>query len=206
VEVLPNFLDERFGMNSNASPISGQGYSLLSVGGPSHAKGTDVLLQALARMSGPVRLSVVGQGAELPFFQRMAQELGVAKRVRWLGALAPEGMSAVYQAADALVLPSRGETFGMVLIEALAHGKPVIATLCGGPEDIVHAGNGLLVPVADAQALAAAMEHMRSACSRFDPNALRADVLGRFGAVAAAARLESWYRSLIDGFQTHGRR
>jgi len=199
VQVLPNFIDEGFGTLAPAAQPSCEEFSLLSVGGPSHAKGTDVLLQAFALLPGSVRLTVVGQSAELPFFQRMARSLGVADRVRWPGALPHDQVSAAYRAADVFVLPSRGETFGMVLIEALANGKPLIATRCGGPDDIVHAGNGLLVPVDDAQALAAAMKQMRNAYRSFDPGALRADALSRFGVASVACRFESWYRGRLDG-------
>ena len=89
----------------------------------------------------------------------------------------------------------------MTPIEALANRKPLVATRCGGPDDIVHAGNGLLVPVDDVQALAAAMEQMRNAYRRFDPGALRADALSRFGVASVACRFESWYRGLLDGRQ-----
>jgi hypothetical protein len=61
--------------------------------------------------------------------------------------------------------------------------------------------NGLLVPVDDAQALAAAMEQMRNAHRSFDPGALRADALSRFGVASVACRFESWYRGLLDGRQ-----
>ena len=95
----------------------------------------------------------------------------------------------------------QGKTFGMTPIEALANRKPLVATRCGGPDDIVHAGNGLLVPVDDVQALAAAMEQMRNAYRSFDPGALRADALSRFGVASVACRFESWYRGLLDGRQ-----
>ena len=84
------------------------------------------------------------------------------------------------QAADAFVLSSAYETFGVVLIEALACGKPVVSTACGGPDYIVTEENGLLVPVGDTQALGAALEQMIRTIDRYDPFRLKQDLSPSF--------------------------
>ena len=197
VTVLPNFLPDLFGSVVEQQRPAERGFSFLSVGGPSHAKGTDVLLRALAKVSPDVTLRVVGDSPEMTFFQQLAADLGVFQRVQWLGAVPRDQMSELYQACDAFVLPSQGETFGIAFIEALAFGKPLIATRCGGPEDIVNAGNGLLVPLNSVDDLVVAMMDMVANAELYKPEALREDFLARFSASAALARIEAWYLAVI---------
>lgn len=196
ITVLPNFLPDNFGINRSSLPKLHDGFSFLSVGGPTHAKGTDVLLQALSHVESKVTLSVVGESPELPIFKQMADDLGLTGRVRWLGALPRDQISAQYLACDAFVLPSQSETFGVAFIEALALGKPIIATRCGGPEDIVNQSNGLLVALDSVPELVEAMQHMVGHAKSYPSDALRADFLARFSATASVPRLEAWYRSI----------
>ena len=84
------------------------------------------------------------------------------------------------QKCDVFVLSSLHETFGVVVGEAMACGKPVISTRCGGPEFIVNEENGVLVDVANAQALAGAMEDFIADRVSFDPQTVRASVVNRF--------------------------
>jgi len=203
--VLPNFLPNEFGLDRGNFPTAPRdGFAFLSVGGPSHAKGTDVLLKALAKVSPDVTLHVVGDSPELGFFQQLAVDLGVSERVRYLGAVTREQIPEHYQACDAFVLPSRGETFGIAFIEALAFGKPLLATRCGGPEDIVHAGNGLLVPLNSVDDLVVAMHDMVAQTDRYMPQALRSDFLARFSASAALSRIKPWYQRVIHCGQRKG--
>jgi glycosyltransferase involved in cell wall biosynthesis len=101
------------------------------------------------------------------------------------------------QACDAFVLSSHYETFGIVLVEALAFGKPVVATCSGGPECIVHEGNGLLVPVHDEVALGNAMNILRLNLSRYDPEVIRNDCIARFGPRAVIDQLTSLYQEVL---------
>ncbi|MCG2576277.1 glycosyltransferase [Dechloromonas sp. XY25] len=197
VTVLPNFLPDQFGLLADQRSPAGSGFSFLSVGGPSHAKGTDVLLKALAKVSSGVTLRVVGDGPEMAFFQHLADDLGLSERVRWLGAIPRDQMPEHYQTCDAFVLPSQGETFGVAFIEALAFGKPLIATRCGGPEEIVNARNGLLVPMNSVDDLVVAMQDMVAHAGRYKPEILRADFLARFSASGALARIEAWYHAVV---------
>lgn len=197
VTVLPNFLPDQFGSVLEQQRPAVGNFSFLSVGGPSTAKGTDMLLKALAKVNSGVTLRVIGDGPEMAFFQQMAVDLGVGERVQWLGAVPRDQILGHYQACDAFVLPSQGETFGIAFIEALAFGKPLIATRCGGPEEIVNAGNGLLVPMNSVDGLAEAMRAMVEHAGLYKPEVLRADFLARFSAGVALARLEAWYQAVI---------
>ena len=107
-------------------------------------------------------------------------------------------MAELYKNADAFVLASRSETFGVVLIEALSAGLPVIAARSGGPEDFVDDSNGLLVPADDIAALADAMERMPRLAGRYDRAALAASARERFSPDAVAGALTALYGELTE--------
>lgn len=171
-------------------------YLFLCVGGPSFPKGTDTLLHAFARLPELCRLTLVGDSASAHIFHTMARELGVHDRICWLKQVPPECMPALYRQCNAFVLASRGETFGVSYVEALMCGKPVIATDCGGPADIVRSHNGMLLPVGDVDALAGAMAHMMEQGHTYDQKRIREDVIRRFGPELVVARTETFYRDI----------
>jgi glycosyltransferase involved in cell wall biosynthesis len=122
------------------------------------SKGQDVLLRALALLPESVGLVLVGNGPALAFYQALSTELGIAHRCRFVGTVPLADVPAFMARASVTVVPSRQEAFGMVNIESLAVGTPVVATRVGGIPEIVRDGlDGLLVPPDDATALAAAI-------------------------------------------------
>jgi glycosyltransferase involved in cell wall biosynthesis len=145
---------------------TGDGGELLCVAAVTEHKGHDLLLTALADLADrPWRCVCVGALDREPDFvdrlRRQAADAGIGDRVCWRGALSGQELDQAYAGADALVLASRAETYGMVVTEALARGLPVIATAVGGlPETLGWVAGerpGLLVPPADPAALAAAL-------------------------------------------------
>jgi glycosyltransferase involved in cell wall biosynthesis len=139
------------------------GGSLLSVAAVIPGKGHDVLVDALAALNGRRwQCLCVGTLDRDPAFvamlRRRAAAAGMTDRVRFLGPVAEADLARSYGAADLLVLPSRSETYGMVVTEALARGVPVVAADVGGvPEAMGHGANGarpgVLVPPEDPAAL-----------------------------------------------------
>jgi len=100
------------------------------------------------------RLLLVGDGPTAPAAMRLAAELGVADRVTMLGVV--EQIEPVLQQANLLLLPSETESFGLVALEAMASGVPVVASQVGGlPEVVSHGETGYLAPVGDVEAMAA---------------------------------------------------
>ena len=141
--------------------------SLLCVGAVTRDKGHDVLLDALATATDlSWRCACVGSLDRAPAFadrvRRRAWEGGLRDRVGFPGPRTGPELDRAYAAADLLVLPSRAETYGMVVTEALARGLPVLATEVGGVTEALGYGEdgtrpGLLVPPGDPAALAAAL-------------------------------------------------
>lgn len=140
---------------------------LLCVASVTPRKGHDLLIRALATMTElPWRCDCVGGLGQADEFvarvRTLLAEHGLADRIRLLGPRTGAELAASYAAADLLVLPSRAETYGMVVTEALAHGIPVLATdVDGVPEALGRAPDGtlpgVLVPPEDPAALAEAL-------------------------------------------------
>jgi glycosyltransferase involved in cell wall biosynthesis len=119
-------------------------------------KGIPYLLRAFAQISPSATLVVAGDGTLRPVYEQIARELGVSDRVRFLGWLSEAEMELAYQHCAVLVMPSIcPEAFGKVGIEALAHGRPVVAFAVGGISDWLHDGvDGFLVDPGDVRELA----------------------------------------------------
>lgn len=131
---------------------------LLGMGRLHDAKAHDVSLRALAELP-DAWLWIAGAGPQEAKLKGMAQALGVADRVRFLGWR--DDPSALYRAADVCVFPSRYEPLGNVVIQAWAHGLPVVAARSQGPSALIDDGaDGLLVDVDDAHALAASVRRL----------------------------------------------
>lgn len=127
-------------------------------------KGADELIRFLAqaRSSSPdLHLVAVGGGDDLPRLVGLARSLELADRVHFLLGLSREQIAACYSRADIFALPSTGEGFGLVFLEAMAFGKPLVGTAFGGTVDVVEDRvNGLLVPPHDAHRLSAALSEL----------------------------------------------
>ena len=127
-------------------------------------KGTDTLIAALSPLLPAVPdlyLVVVGEGDDRRRLEQLATEKGVGARVRFLSGLTLEELAACYRRCDVFALPSRGEGFGLVFLEAMAHGKPVVGGAHGGTTDIIEDGvTGLLVPHGDTERLSGALERL----------------------------------------------
>ena len=201
-EWVPNMVDPVF-LNADLPPRRPPGpFRFLNVGFLHEKKGQADLLAAFAqhfRGDGTVELRIGGDGPERERLYEASYALGVADQVAWLGALGRDSVRDEMLAADAFVLSSRLETFGVVLIEALACGLPVIATRSGGPECVVEEDDGLLVPVGDINALGQAMAHLKDGIFDFDPRAIRSRCEARFGEAVLLDRLDAVYARITDG-------
>jgi glycosyltransferase involved in cell wall biosynthesis len=127
-------------------------------------KGVDTLIAALPRLLPAVPdlyLIAVGEGDDRSRLEQLAAEKGVVARVLFLSGLTLEELAACYRRCDVFALPSRGEGFGVVFLEAMAHGKPVVGGAHGGTPDIIEDGvTGLLVPHGDTERLSGALKKL----------------------------------------------
>jgi glycosyltransferase involved in cell wall biosynthesis len=139
--------------------------AILSVGSVVPRKGYDVLLAALATLSDlSWRLTIVGDRSRSPDTARGLDadiaRLGLADRVQFTGAIAPERVATHYASSHLFVLPSRFEGYGIAYAEAIAFGIPVVGTTAGAIPDTVPADAGVLLPADDVGALAATLRRL----------------------------------------------
>lgn len=162
VVVIPFGIDERR-WELVPPPPPGNAPRALFIGRLLPYKGVDFLLRALEQVT-ELRLDIVGSGPELHRLRTLSRALAVDERVKWWGEYPDEDLPRRMADADFLVLPSVTvqEMFGMVLLEAMAAGRPVITTeLPSGVREVNAAGTtGLEVPIRDVEALADAMRRM----------------------------------------------
>ncbi|MEH2060434.1 MAG: glycosyltransferase family 4 protein [Nostoc sp.] len=168
---------------------------LLFVGRLDERKGLRYLLAALPLVLAkyPVRLRIVGKGILEPEIKSQCHAMGLNNIVDFLGFVSKEELADEYAGCDIFVLPaivdSKGDTegLGIVMIEALAHQKPVIASAVGGIVDVIHSGiTGLLVAEKDPEALAQAILTLLS-------NPIKAQKMGQEGLADIEVRF-TWYR------------
>lgn len=157
---------------------------VLTVGRLVSGKGMETVIDACARLGRP--LVIAGQGPEENALKAQAAELGAD--VQFTGFLGREAISTMYHQAFAVVLASRGEGLPNVVLEAMAHARPVVATPVGGVPDLIDDGvNGLLFPAGDSEALTAALKALEA-----DP-----DQSGRIASAGyASVQRFSWDRVL----------
>jgi glycosyltransferase involved in cell wall biosynthesis len=143
----------------------GSGGIILTVGrwdSGERYKGADTLISALPRVlraAPDTSLVLVGDGNDRSRLEQIARDLGVSERTHFLRGLTPDELFACYANCDVFALPSSGEGFGLVFLEAMALAKPVIGGAHGGIPDIVEDGaTGILVPYGDVDRLAEALE------------------------------------------------
>jgi glycosyltransferase involved in cell wall biosynthesis len=210
---LPNGVDiERFNLRVDGSEVrrgcgaTADDVLALFVGGLDSAhyfKGLSPLFRAVRQAACPaLRLLVVGDGDLRPKYEREVAVLGLQDRVRFVGRVSDERLPACYAAADLVVLPSvtRGEAFGMVLLEAMAVGKPVLASDLPGVRAVLRrTGGGALVPPSDVEAWAAALvEWVNDRQRRVEYGAAgRQAVAGAFAWPRIGEQLDGLYRELL---------
>jgi glycosyltransferase involved in cell wall biosynthesis len=159
---IPNGVDvERF---SQAAPYPAAKPYLLTAARLVEIKGVDLVIDGFAQIAArwpELELFIAGDGPLLNDYKALAAGLGMADRVHFLGRVAPDTMSSLMRGCKLFVLGSRQESFGIVLLEAMAAGKAVIATGVGGiPELVAHDQTGLLVPPENPSALAEAIDRL----------------------------------------------
>ena len=203
VEIHPNVAPARFFRPPLSGRPSPPPFRFVTIARLKPSKNVAGLLEAFARVASSeperITLTVVGDGPERARLTERARVLGVENQVRFLGECDREAVRNVLGRAHAFVLPSHHETFGVVVLEAMATGLPVVATASGGPEDLVTPDTGLLVPPGDPEALAEGLRTLRRRWSAFDPDAIRARTREQFGPEAYVRRTRALYRRALRG-------
>ncbi len=199
---MPNVLDPLFAeAEPTPAAASDQPFRFLNLGRMDPVKGQDDLLKAFAsafRGDPSVRLTIGGDGEMRRELEALSNRLEIHEQVEFPGRLEREQVVEAMQQASAYVLSSHEETFAIPLVEATALGKPVIATRCGGPEEIVDETNGVLVKPRRPRELSRAMQWMRQNVQTFDPAEIRRRCLEQYSAASVMGQCLELYNKVLD--------
>jgi L-malate glycosyltransferase len=197
VEVVPNVIDtDKFPLSKKGG---GKSLNLGILGGMSnYRKGLDILLQAVALVQNTdVFIHIGGDGTLLPTFKKLAADLGIEDKCNFYGEILQADLVKFYSKLDLFVLASRDETFGVVIVEAMASGLPVIATRCGGPEEIITKETGLLVEKENPAELAKAIDLMSETIGTYDRNSIRKYAVEKYGRKAFVEKITKHYEEIL---------
>jgi len=193
VIVVPNIVDvEKFDRAKRSSEIIPQ---IGFLGGlNTNVKGLDILLKAMAGSGREFVLHIGGRGSLLDEYKAMALALGIDSKCRFYGFIDPSKLPEFMSRLHFFVCSSRYETFCVSLIEAMASGLPVVSTKCGGPEDFVNEGNGMMCERENPEALRLTIERMTVERTNYSESSLR-NFAGHFSASNVVTQL---YKIYVD--------
>ena len=201
IMVIPNMIREDL-FFPPSEPRKSDPFLFIWAGRLEHVKGVDLLLEAIKLLSAQTDkrflIRLAGKGSLREELEQQAKKLGISDRVRFLGRLSREEMQEEMQGANCFVLPTRYEAFGVVLIEAMATGLPVIATRSGGPDSIVTRENGLLIERENAEDLATAMLQMMENISDYSAEEIRNQTLKRYGDTSVMKQYNQLFLHLLE--------
>ena len=156
IEVVPNFINFQTYALDESIHLP---FRIAFLGRLEASKGLRVLMEALQQLNSfDWECTIAGEGSLASSLQSWIDANGFSRKIKLKGFLPTHQEKVNFlKQSDCLVLPSYHENFGIVLIEAMACGKPVISTDCGGPAEIIHANNGLLIEKGNASELASSL-------------------------------------------------
>lgn len=172
----------------------------LFVGEFSEKKGLSNLFKALQFIPANIdwSLSLVGEGPRAAEYRAQAKSLHIDTKLKWVGPVPRNAMPRIYAKHDMLVVSSPAETFSLVAAEALACGVPVVATRCGGPEEILGPLGLPLAAPNDPMALGLAIQSMLARRSSFDRIGAAASIQKRFSMSSLIYVLETEYKIMLQ--------
>ena len=199
IQVVGNMVDTEL-FRPNPVQMPNRCFTFAIIGGLTPNKHVDHVLRALASViqSGvEAELEIGGDGVEREKLHQLAHQLGIHEQIRFHGAATRQQVSEIVQGVDCVVSASSHESFGINLIEAMACGKPVIASRSGGPQSFVDKTNGILFDVGDQAGLITAMQTMLEQIDTYDPTIIRENITRQYSQAAVVARLEAVYTTVL---------
>jgi glycosyltransferase involved in cell wall biosynthesis len=198
VQVIPNVIKmSKFSLQDSIKNDNKLNIGILG-GMGNYRKGLDILIKAVSLLKDiEITVHIGGDGKFLSTFKDMAKELDVSGKCVFYGEIKPESIQDFYSKLDFYVLPSRDETFGVVAVEAMACGLPVIATKCGGPEEIITKETGVLIEKENPQELAKAIRSVAGNLGSYNRKTIRNYVLEKYSPDAFVASISKVYQELL---------
>jgi len=202
-KVVPNIVDIHIFSLFSQESVGGI-KKILIISQLVEQKGIDYFLESINKLIKKGRkdfkVDIIGEGEKKEEYKNLVKELEIQNFINFYSQKPKNELVKFIKECNFLVLPSRHETFGVVLIEAMACGKPVIATKCGGPEEIVTKETGILVPPKDSIALAEAINYMLDSYQKFSPKRIREYVKLNYSYAIISKKLDKIYKEIIYGY------
>ena len=180
-------------------------FTIISMGRLVYGKGYDLLIESLSKIKENLpkdwRAIIIGDGNFKEDLQAIISKHNLQENIQLIGKKSKLEIVELLQQSDMFVLPSRNETFGVVYIEALACGVPVIATDCGVPSEIVTPENGLFIPKENVDALSSAISYMAQNINQYDRKAIAEDCQARFSSEVIAKQLTHIFEETIKNYK-----
>lgn len=196
--VINNMVSDLFFQSRKTDHVEDK-FKFIAVGALRKNKGFDILLEAfkMGNFADGVSLDIVGGGDEQQLLESLVNKYNLSNQVKLLGVKKPEEVGELLCQSDCFVLSSRLETFGIVVIEALAKGLPVVATVSGGPETFVRPEDGVLVSKENPEELAKAMKYMIDHYKEFDSEEIRQHCYNSFSQDVIADKIAEVYQQAM---------
>jgi len=197
IVVIPNFVEiDKFSIISKQNTKWQIGFlGLLDT----KRKGLDILLNSLADITNlDYTLHIGGSGKLFDYYQNLAKKLNIHKNCVFYKSILPENTPEFFLKLHFFILPSFNESFGIVLLEAMSSGIPVIATKCGGPEEFVTNEVGLIVERGNTESLTQAIKDMITNYENYDKNVIRSYVKENFSAEIYSKKINEIYSEIIE--------
>ena len=205
ITTIPNMVDTGFFVPADQPPPGP--FTFFCLAHLEADKGIDTLVGATKilseRMARPFNVVIGGGGQQGRRLKSMARKLSLENTISFTGPLNREAVRHHLQKSHAFVMPSRFEAFGVVYIEAMACGLPVIATKAGGPADFTGEETGLLVDPGQADVLASAMHELMQRSAAYKPDRIRESVTRRFSKEVVVASYLELYHQILEKTRKH---
>ncbi len=198
--VMPNIVDIEYFNLPDCNRVT-KPFIFLNVSFLTPKKGIDILIKAFNmafKDNENVLLKIGGDGEQRQELEQLVNELGINNKVIFLGLLDRQAVKNAMHNANALVISSYYETFGVVAIEAMSTGLPVIATKCGGPEDIITSDKlGILINRGDINEMANALKYMYNNYKSYNQELIRKHTIENYNDQVIVKKLEKIYNKVL---------
>jgi glycosyltransferase involved in cell wall biosynthesis len=197
--VVHNMIAKAF-CNSNFDSITNKKIQFVATGSLIYRKGFDLLPKAFSMLDLPNEqweLTIIGEGNEYGNLTQQIHSTSLQNNIHLVGIKTKEQIAKILKNSSIFLLPSRNENFSVAVLEALACGLPVIASICGGIRECINETNGLLFPVDDVEKLAQSILYAVQHIDKYDRKAIAEDCQARFSPEVIAKQLTQIFEDTI---------
>ena len=198
-KVCGNVLGKEFIETLYSKKEEGDYFTFVACGSLLDIKDYKTLVEAFSFIKDKYcRLYIIGDGPQRKSLNKLIHDFGLDDRVKLLGRKNKYEIINIFDKSDCFVVSSKSETFGVVVIEALSRGLPIVTTKCGGVNGIINQKNGVFVDVGDSKGMASAMQYIKNNIDQYNHSSIRTECLENYSPIIIAKKLESIYTNVIN--------